>query len=78
MRRIRPLQQVIQQFEAFAISLRECQNQNQRVRLLKQMRILIDEIDEPISTDLSHLNSDPNSTPAHGPDPARPWPVCDI
>jgi hypothetical protein len=51
-----PLQKLRQQFEELATNLEVCRNPSQRRELLKRMKIVIEETDKLISTEV-HLSS---------------------
>ena len=48
------------QFEVLENNVSECQNQEQRRELLREMLVVIEEIDQLVSNDLSRLDSKPD------------------
>jgi hypothetical protein len=55
------------QFEVLENKVSECQNQEQRRELLREMLVVIEELDQLVSNDLARLNSKPDSTPPNPP-----------
>jgi hypothetical protein len=55
------------QFEVLENNVSECQNQEQRRELLREMLVVIEELDQLVSNDLSRLDSKLDSTPTSNP-----------
>ena len=50
------------QFKVLEGNVSECQNQEQRRELLREMLVVIEELDQLVSSDLTRLDSKPDST----------------
>ena len=55
------------QFEVLEGNVSECQNQEQRRELLREMLVVIEELDQLVSNDLARLDSKPDSTAPSNP-----------
>jgi len=55
------------QFEVLEGNVSECQNQEQRRELLREMLVVIEELDQLVSNDLSRLDSKLDSTAPSNP-----------
>jgi hypothetical protein len=55
------------QFKVLENKVSECQNQVQRRELLRDMLVVIEELDQLVSNDLARLDSKPDSTPSNPP-----------
>jgi hypothetical protein len=59
------------QFEVLENNVSECQNQEQRRELLREMLVVIEELDQLVSKDLARLDSTPDSTAPTNPPSLR-------
>ena len=57
------------QFKVLEGNVSECQNQEQRRELLREMLVVIQELDQLVSKDLARLDSKPDSTAPSDPPP---------
>jgi hypothetical protein len=55
------------QFKVLEGNVSECQNQEQRRELLREMLVVIEELDQLVSSDLTRLDSKPDSTAPNPP-----------
>jgi hypothetical protein len=55
------------QFKVLEGNVSECQNQEQRRELLREMLVVIEELDQLVSSDLTRLDSQPDSTAPNAP-----------
>lgn len=55
------------QFEVLENSVNECQTPEQRRELLREMLVVIEELDQLVSNDLSRLDSKPDGTAPSNP-----------
>jgi hypothetical protein len=55
------------QFQVLENNVGECQNQEQRRELLREMLVVIEELDQLVSNDLPRLDSKPDSTAPSNP-----------
>ena len=58
------------QFKVLEGNVSECQNQEQRRELLREMLVVIEELDQLVSSDLARLDSKPDSTAPSDPPPS--------
>jgi hypothetical protein len=59
------------QFNMLEGNVSECQNQEQRRELLRDMLVVIEELDQLVSNDLARLDSKPGSAGPSDPPPLR-------
>ena len=59
------------QFEVLENNVSECQNQEQRRELLREMLVVIEELDQLVSNDLTRLDSKLESITPTKPSPLR-------
>jgi len=57
------------QFKVLEGNVNECQNQEQRRELLREMLVVIEELGQLVSSDLTRLDSQPDSTAPSDPPP---------